>query len=144
MENWKLENSAQLRPSDSFAKQQKRTNCLEHCCKTGTRDLRLLQQNKFALGRLNFQHELILLRKVELLSSYYNSFCTTYNLICCKKVWFLWVVKRATSLFNSFYPQWPKPSCTSLLPVLPYLFLTRVSHLQLVVSISMFLWWSRL
>ena len=89
MENWKLENSAQLRPSDSFAKPPKRATCLEHCRKTGTRDLRLLQQNKFALGRLNFQHELILLQKVELLFSYCNSFCTTYNLICCKKVWFV-------------------------------------------------------
>ena len=42
------------------------------------------------------------------------------NLICCKTD-FMWVVKRTTSLFNSFCSNVEKQAARFLLPVFPYL-----------------------
>ena len=42
------------------------------------------------------------------------------NLICCK-TGLVWVVKRATSPFNSFRSNFARQVALSLLPVLPYL-----------------------
>ena len=49
-----------------------------------------------------------------------HTFKPVNNLICCMSGW-MWVVKRATSLFNSLYSNVARQVARFLLPVFPFL-----------------------